>query len=98
MVGVNRSVPGSCGGDPFVWPLAVRDRRGVQTLIAVSGLACFLSMIMANTLLVGGTMRIDGRTGSASRRAKLALPSVDSTAAIAGGPGLALVSTWVRRS
>ncbi|TWT72868.1 Na+/H+ antiporter NhaC family protein [Allorhodopirellula solitaria] len=68
----------------------VKDRRGVQTLIAASGLAVFFDDY-ANTLLVGGTMQSTSDRFGISR-AKLAY-LVDSTAAPVAG--LALVSTWV---
>lgn len=70
--------------------LRIRDARGVQTLIAASGLAVFFDDY-ANTLLVGGTMRSTADRFGISR-AKLAY-LVDSTAAPVAG--LAIVSTWV---
>ena len=68
----------------------VKDRKGVQTLIAATGLAVFFDDY-ANTLLVGGTMQSTSDRFGLSR-AKLAY-LVDSTAAPVAG--LALVSTWV---
>ncbi len=65
-------------------------RRGVQTLIASTGLAVFFDDY-ANTLLVGGTMQSTSDRAGISRE-KLAY-LVDSTAAPVAG--LALVSTWV---
>jgi Na+/H+ antiporter NhaC len=66
------------------------SRRGVQTLIASTGLAVFFDDY-ANTLLVGGTMQSTSDRAGISRE-KLAY-LVDSTAAPVAG--LALVSTWV---
>ncbi len=68
----------------------VKNRQGVQTMIAATGLAVFFDDY-ANTLLVGGTMRSTADRFGISR-AKLAY-LVDSTAAPVAG--LALVSTWV---
>lgn len=89
MVGVIEAA-GSMRRAIFRLATRVRDRRGVQTLIAVSGLAVFFDDY-ANTLLVGGTMRSTADRFGISR-AKLAY-LVDSTAAPVAG--LALVSTWV---
>ncbi len=67
----------------------VRSRRGVQTMIATSGLAIFFDDY-ANTLLLGGTMRSTSDRYGISRE-KLAY-LVDSTAAPVAG--LAVVGTW----
>ena len=61
----------------------VRSRRGVQTMIATSGLAIFFDDY-ANTLLLGGTMRSTSDRFGISRE-KLAY-LVDSTAAPVAGP------------